>query len=470
MKAHPIQILESIADLEGKGSVKAKKQIITDHLDVPEFVKTIVYALDPFKQFYTVSVPGLAEIKSEASKADDEQKKGKKDLFGAPIRRLKWSEQFSTMFDLLDQMADRKLAPNSQQTRTAICEWAKQCGAGTIEVFHRILRKDLKIKIGATTFNQIKPGWVPEFSIQKAKAFKDAQKHLDFPCFVDPKFDGERCLAFISGGKVEYLSSNGKTHPNFGCFTSEILRIFNGLGNVVIDGEVINKGGFQSLQKTPAHFDPKFTGDQLQFVVFDLVTQQDFDAKLCTMIQQDRFKHLSQIFKGTTYADSPQSKVVLSNTRIAKNLEEAYDIFDYWVGKGLEGVIFKKIEGLYEFDRTFSWIKLKPSESDDLKIIGMELGDAQNKWAGKCGALVVERTDKSGKKVHVNVKSGLLDHDHSTIYCEGDKILWKQPDTGEFINIKGKVIEVVYDHETEDGSLRFPRIKRREKTLVRTDK
>lgn len=465
MKEHPINILTKLSDLSGPGSMTTKQQILRDYLDVPEFERTVLYAMNPFKQFFTTTVPGLSDIKSGASRTDKDAKSGHKDMFDKGHDRLGWKEQFSTMFVLLDKMATRALPPNSNQTRDVVCEWAKKCGPGTIEVFQRILRKDLRIGLGSKTFNKIKKGWVPSFDVQLAQPFDE--KKLKFPCVVDPKFDGERCLVFVTPDgndySVSYFSRNGLPFMNYGCFNEEIIKLFCGHGPVVVDGEVINKLGFQSLQKVSTKFNPSTDTSSLQFVVFDVLSQDSFEKQTCNMSQTERLASLSVTFKGVT-----TNKVVLVQSKIANDLKEATEIFDYWVSQGLEGVILKQPDGAYEFRRSDMWIKLKPSHSEDLKIIGMELGDSNAKWKDKCGSLVVER--QSGKGiVQVNVASGMTDYDHEHIHQIGDQILWKTP-AGQMLNIKGKIIEVVYDCETEDGSLRFPRIKRRPDTLVRTDK
>lgn len=467
MKLHPIEIISNIASQKGTGSRKSQEKIIKEHLDVPEFVKTVQYALDPFMNFYIKTVPGLKDIV-----AKHKHKSAAKDMF-SNRKVLTWKEQFRTMFELLDKMSTRKLAPNSGESRNAILEWADNCGAGTIECFTKILNKDLRCNIGATTFNKIKPNWIREFKIQLAEPFD--QNKLIFPCYVEPKFDGERCLAFLSydgsDGDVIYLSRNGLPFYNYGCFTKELIKLFKGKGQIVLDCEVIHKHGFQSGQKVPVNYDPTFTGQNLQLIVFDWITQEGFDSGSFDLTQKERSFELSKMLKNLTYGtDSVQSSLIVRvDTKIANNLDDASAIYDYWVNKGLEGVILKQPDGKYEFKRSNSWVKWKPTKTEDLTIVGIELGDDKKKWAGKCGSVIVERNSKNGEKIKVNVASGLLEYDHENIREDGDQIIWKSP-SGEFINIKGKIIEVAFDCETEDGSLRFPRIKRRETTFVRNDK
>lgn len=471
MKKHPIDIITDIAGQSGTGSRKRQESIISEHLEVYEFVKVVEYALNPFKNFYIATVPGLTDIATKAK----QRKAGQKDMFDEEdqIKVLPWKEQFRTMFELLDNLSSRKLSPNSSEARNAVLNWAKQCGSGSIECFKRIINKDLRCNVGATTFNKVKPKWIVEFKLQLAKPFDENK--LVFPCYVEPKFDGERCLAFLTrdgdDASVMYFSRNGIQFQNYGTFSKKLLDLFKNYGNVIVDGEIIHRDGFQAGQKVPVNYDPTFDGSGLQFVVFDWLPQTAFEAGQFDKIQSERTSELSMTFKGRVYDDGTTNndQIVMVATKIANNFDEARDIYDSWVHKKLEGVILKKMNGIYENSRTDSWIKWKPVNSEDLVVVGMELGDDKKKWAGKCGSIIVERKSSSGNVVKVNVASGLTEYDHENINQSGDQILWKSPD-GKFIDIKNRIVEVEYDCETNDGSLRFPRIKRREQTFVRTDK
>ncbi len=478
MTAHPRKILDDIEKQDGPGSVKRKRAIVTDHLEVPEFVKTVEYALDPWKQFYVTTIPGLADISKDARGDEKRKKSGHRDLFEDAPAKLTWKEQFSTMFTLLDDLVSRKLPPNSSQARNAVLEWAKKCGPGTIEVFRRILLKDLKCKMGARSFNKIKKDWVPQFEVQLAKPFDE--KKLQWPCFVDPKYDGERCLASITfdgqDAEVIYLSRNGNQFFNYGCFDKDLIRLFRPYGCCTVDCEVVHIGGFQKGQQTPSLYRQSFDATGLQLVVFDLMPTDSFNKQKFDLTQEQRYQELTKLFKhfksdswdidGGKSSSLP--KLILVSTKLATSYDDALEIYEYWVGKGLEGVILKQPDGLYEFRRSDAWMKLKPKKTADLEVVGMELGDENKLWKGKCGSLVVKR-QHNGAWIKVNVASGLTHQMHEDIKQVGDQILYTNPE-GHTVDLKGRIIEVVYDAVTDDGSLRFPRIKPRKLELVRSDK
>lgn len=477
MKKHPVDVLTEIESQKGAGSQKAKRLLIEDWFNDPsdprpkgerELYKVVQYALNPWWNFYVQTIPGLNEIAQNARRESKEKKLGHRDVFAAKTK-LPWKEQFATMFVLLDDLKSRKLSPNSSESHEAIRQWAKRVGSGTIETFRRIIHKDLRCGLQAASFNKIIPGWIPEFKCSLAKPFNEGK--LQFPCFVDPKFDGERCLAFVmfdgSEGSVSYISRNGNEFQNFKNFSSDLLNLFRGVGCVVADCEVINKSGFQTLMKVPKYYDPSFDTSNLQLVVFDWIPLDDFNKQEHDQPQQKRYESLAKIFKNFI-----SDKVIMVQTKLANSFQEAEQIFEYWIDKGLEGIIMKQPDAVYHFStssaRNPGWIKMKGELSDEFKVVGIAMGNKNCKWEGKCGSLLIEKRGKSGESIIVGVASGLTDYHHNNLSEIDNQILYTQPN-GEVINIKGKLVEVVYDQETSDGSLRFPRIKPTS-SIIRTDK
>lgn len=102
------------------------------------------------------------------------------------------------------------------------------------------------------------------------------------------------------------------------------------------------------------------------------------------------------------------------------------------VEEGYEGIVLKTRDGYYEHRRSASWCKLKPFDTADCKVIGLETGSG--KFSGMLGALVVEF---GGKRVHVG--GG---------YTDEQRI--------EFLKNMPSLIEVGFQEVTPGGSLRFP--------------
>lgn len=91
--------------------------------------------------------------------------------------------------------------------------------------------------------------------------------------------------------------------------------------------------------------------------------------------------------------------------------------------------------------RSFAWMKMKQTETDDVRVVSLKPG--KGKYAGSLGALVCERLEGSKARVQVSGMTDAQRHEW-----------WKSPS-----KIVGKVIEVEYHEATETKRLRHPRFK-----------
>ena len=118
------------------------------------------------------------------------------------------------------------------------------------------------------------------------------------------------------------------------------------------------------------------------------------------------------------------------------------------VAEGYEGIMIKDVDAPYECKRSSFWMKWKPTITVDLEIVGFEQGTGRN--ADRLGAIICEGED-DGRRIHVNVGSGLSDSDRDQYWAARDSLL-------------GRIVEVQADAVTQnqDGSysLRFPRFVR----------
>jgi DNA ligase-1 len=117
------------------------------------------------------------------------------------------------------------------------------------------------------------------------------------------------------------------------------------------------------------------------------------------------------------------------------------------VAGGYEGIMIKDPNAGYECKRSVAWLKLKPFIEVSLEVVAVEEGTGKN--IGKLGALVCEGED-DGRRIKVNVGSGLTDNNRDTYWSGRDTLI-------------GNIVEVRADAVTQnqDGtySLRFPRFK-----------
>lgn len=112
-------------------------------------------------------------------------------------------------------------------------------------------------------------------------------------------------------------------------------------------------------------------------------------------------------------------------------------MYKMYLGKGFEGIMLKYANSNYVCKRNKNWLKLKPINEMDCKVVGLIEG--AGKYEGILGAIEVITED--GERCEVG--SGLTDEDRKRFW--DDKSL-----------VFGKTVEVEYQEKTPDKKLRFP--------------
>ena len=186
------------------------------------------------------------------------------------------------------------------------------------------------------------------------------------PYLYEPKWDGFRCLAFASGGKVALQSRSGKPLDRY---FPEIVDAFLGR-TLVLDGElVIRAGGGMDFGALIGRMHPSAARvaelSRLQpasYIAFDLLAEGDDD--LTGRPFSERRAALQRVLAG---AAPP-----LSLTPATPDYELASYWLDSFDGNGLEGVVAKPLAGRYEPGKR-AMIKIKKERTVDCVVAGLRL-------------------------------------------------------------------------------------------------
>ena len=324
----------------------------------------------------------------------------------------------------------------------------------------RVLLRDLRCGISEKTLNKVlgKTEWaIPVFTCQLAQDSTDHPKKLKGQRRLEHKLDGVRVLALINVMGCTLYSRNGKIFENFKEIQEHLstqrhrlmYRIkmpFGVFEGIILDGEIVGES-FQKLMKQ-AHRKSDANTTGMVYHVFDLIPVTDFRRGHYNRQQNRRLDVLEKL---TPSLDSGLVQLMPGIT-VDLDLAEGHDIMRRFaedsVAQGYEGIMIKDLEAPYECRRSSFWMKWKPVITVDLDVVDMEEGTGKN--LGRLGALVCEGVD-NGRRIRVNVGSGLSDSDRDQYWMARDSVL-------------GRVVEVQADAVTQnqDGtySLRFPRFVR----------
>jgi DNA ligase-1 len=235
---------------------------------------------------------------------------------------------------------------------------------------------------------------------------------LTFPLIAESKYDGNRLVSFIEDENVTYNSRSGKESKHLiGLFDDELSLLEKEIGEpIVIDGEVLADSFQQTMNaKGSKEVEAKAA---LKFYAFDYMTKREWDAKDCKVPQHERSAKLEALISklGLT-------KIIKSKSKVISNFKELQDFFIEVIEDGHdeegnlnglgEGLILKKWDGLYEWDRSKNWLKWKPIIDLDLKIVGYEMG--KGRLALTVGKLLLQGYDENGTLIEARCGSGLND-------------------------------------------------------------
>jgi len=292
---------------------------------------------------------------------------------------------------------------------------------------------------------------LPEFIAPQLATLSEKPPEGD-QWFHELKFDGYRMLVHLSPGEVRFWSRNRKdwTHkfPNLG----RAIKSFPAK-TAILDGEVVavdaaGRASFQKLQQAMKGGDASFI-----FNVFDLIYLDGFNLTRTPL--HERKAVLAELFESV----SERSPLRYSDHIVGSGAE----FFKQACQHGIEGVVSKLANSIYESTRSHSWLKAKCLKRQEFVIAGYLPSE---KGFPGFGALVLGVYDK-GRLLYAgragtgfSIKQRLelrakLDHlvRASSPFAEKPR----DPGLRNAVWVTPKLVgEVRFTEWTEEGSVRHP--------------
>ncbi len=421
-----LSMIETIGDVSGR---KEKEVLMKAHLEDELFRAIMVQALDPM---ITFGIKDLSFLDSGFSVK----------IAGLTLTADDYKE--STFFRLLLDLAERSLTGSSAKDQ--IKRIYEAYDAHSRELLIKILAKDLRVNAGAGTVNRVRPGTLFSFDVMLAHKFVEAK--IVYPIRVEPKYDGMRLLAIGNQEGFEFRTRSGKLVDSINDNVINALKDMYTAGIdtwhpetlMVFDGELMGDD-FRDTMKQGRKKGHIFENGK--FYCFDAFTLEIFQSLRTkpnpSEIYNIRHTELREVYKLAMLGEA--DGIVIPPSYIVRKFEEITSIYDSVRARGYEGLILKRMDGLYHPRRNVDWMKMKGQEEADVIIIGAEQGTG--KYEGMLGALII---DFQG--VEVNIGSGFSDDERRSI--------WIEYGMG---TLEGQVIEVWFHEVTPDGSMRHPRFK-----------
>jgi ATP-dependent DNA ligase len=217
------------------------------------------------------------------------------------------------------------------------------------------LFKSLSITHNTDHNNRIKPMLAEKF---------DSVKNRNFPYYIQPKFNGVRCLSHKEDDNIVLISREGEEY-HLEHIKRELKKLFLMFPTYVFDGELyshdVKLQDIASLVKSPSD-----RSIQICYYIYDIAIP---NSK-----QWSRFSILEDLKQIEDF-----KYIKFANTYIVSNLQEISDYDFINIKDGFEGSIVREYQGLYEFSfRSSNLLKVKTTQSEDFTITGVNKKDNSN--------------------------------------------------------------------------------------------
>jgi len=271
--------------------------------------------------------------------------------------------------------------PEEQAVSQALSDWKKKKDEGYKSL------KDLNIGISGDlmhysidhvpyeTLTEALNAALPKFNTDASGNVKPMLaknvnwKKVKFPCYVQPKLDGVRCLMVVNFEDkicpIRFLSRKGKDYLTFGHISSDVITWLaatdDPFQSFILDGEIYSDElSFQGITKAVKKLCPNSL--KLKFRAYDVVSDES---------QEDRFEIMTKLVEAIE-----SDYIVPVETALALTKEDVIYLHDSHVkNSGYEGAMIRLLDGKYEQGfRSYSLMKVKIFDEDEFEWVGWEFG------------------------------------------------------------------------------------------------
>jgi DNA ligase-1 len=268
---------------------------------------------------------------------------------------------------------------------------------------------------------------------------KKKRTDIQYPCFVQPKLDGLRCITYINvvnKGVVDKgvvaQSRTGGAFDSVGHITHELLPIFKAHPRVALDGELYTKDvPFETLagiikKKKLADADRELL-KHVKYHIYDMI---DLDNPEMPYVERHQF-----ICKVVHAYSSPFLEIVRTDT--VKTVDEFKEKFGEFVANDYEGIMLRNINSVYQQGfRSNDLQKYKEFHEEEYPIVGFDQGDGRDK-----GTVIWKCQTKEGRVFSVRPR-GTNEH-RQELFKNGKSYI-------------GKQLTVIFQELSELNVPRFP--------------
>ncbi len=297
------------------------------------------------------------------------------------------------------------------------------------------------------------------------------KKVITFPCFVQPKLDGLRCVSYATHGGVALQSRTGAFFTGLPAIAAALRPYLSQHPNIVIDGELytdqmpfeelaglikkkkITDSDVERLKKVKYHVYDIYDRTLPDMPYSERLAVLASAVRRCGCVANDTFhsggthstagaatasaRMLRSAATTVVATEEAAAMVVLVRTEKVAVLADFRRLFAEFVEAGYEGIMLRNAAGIYCANyRSNDLQKYKEFMEDEYRIIDFTQGEGRD-----AGAVIWVCETADGKVFSVRPR-GTLNQRHDW-FNDGDSYI-------------GKNLTVIYQELTEEGKPRFP--------------
>ena len=259
---------------------------------------------------------------------------------------------------------------------------------------------------------------------------KNKKNDIVFPCYVQPKLDGLRCMCYMmANGKVVAQSRTGSYFETVEHICAELRPILLKTPRLILDGELYTVDmPFEELaglikKKKVSEADLQRM-QCIKYHIYDVV----IDAPYC-----ERYTRIVE----TIPPPEECAYLEVVPTQLTHDVIEFKQAFGEYVAGGYEGIMLRNVHGLYRQNyRSHDLQKYKEFVESEYPIVGFKEADGRDK-----GTVVWVCKTAAGREFSVRPK-GSQEH-RRECFQNGEQFI-------------GKLLTVIYQELSELNVPRFP--------------
>jgi ATP-dependent DNA ligase len=261
-------------------------------------------------------------------------------------------------------------------------------------------------------------------SVMLAHDYHKRGKDIQFPCFIQPKLDGTRCVGIPKKG---LFSRNKKAYPHLEHIRRELDRL---PPNIVLDGELYSDeltfqeivGLVKSETLKPGDAEKQL---KIRLHVYDIICDLPFEA---------RYVNLKLLFR--RLGPHATGAMVLVPTERCADEPMMKEKHAEYMSQGYEGIMLRNGTGIYRGVRSTELQKYKEFMDDEYKVVGFQEGQGQEE-----GCVIWVCETEAGSRFSCRPR-GSREERHQLFRNGASHV--------------GKMLTVRYQELTDDGLPRFP--------------